>query len=221
MGQRRDLRKEKRRDKAGVLGSDGFLMRGENCPAHKLTAKDVAEIKYRLETETWRGVQRELAREYGVSHSTIHRIKLGSAWAWLRSDGAVDDAHTKLIQHVTVISDETVSRLRAEYERGDKSMAQLAKYYGMSAMTVADIVSNVSHRWVKLCKGRGPDPVTGKKVGWVDRAYTQESDVPVIRRLHAEGKSAKAIAETYGVNRRAIYSIVNGKTFKGVGCGSE
>jgi hypothetical protein len=48
--------------------------------ARKLTRENVIEIKRRLEEDSYRGLGRELAREFKVSDCTICEIKKGKYW---------------------------------------------------------------------------------------------------------------------------------------------
>lgn len=60
---------------------DGSDIRGEKQGGAKLTTSQVVEIKSRL--KTGRRICTALAREFGVSRSTIHAIKRGVNWFWL------------------------------------------------------------------------------------------------------------------------------------------
>lgn len=53
--------------------------RGETHPLHKLTEKQVLEIRQRIGTETLR----DLGKEYGVSHTCIRRAGNGMNWGYL------------------------------------------------------------------------------------------------------------------------------------------
>jgi hypothetical protein len=71
-----DMSAKKRARPRGLpLGSPG--MRGETHKCHKLTEKDVLEIRKLT------GSMTRIARVYGVSLSTISNIKLRKKWAWL------------------------------------------------------------------------------------------------------------------------------------------
>jgi hypothetical protein len=57
----------------------GTDLRGERQPRHKLTVRDVFDIRRRAREET----QASLAREYQVNPWTIHAIVNRKVWAWL------------------------------------------------------------------------------------------------------------------------------------------
>ena len=52
-------------------------LEGEKHPLAKLTSADVHAIRKS------RGTHRDIARRYGVSESTIYRLKARLSWAWL------------------------------------------------------------------------------------------------------------------------------------------
>ena len=57
----------------------GRSPRGEKSGSHKLTEAQVLEIRQRIGKETLRS----LAKEYGVSHTTIRRAANGMKWSYL------------------------------------------------------------------------------------------------------------------------------------------
>lgn len=59
---------------------DGTDQRGERCGTHKLTAKQVLEIRQR---RTAGEAQKSLAAAYGVSRTAIWSCTTGRTWAWL------------------------------------------------------------------------------------------------------------------------------------------
>jgi hypothetical protein len=61
---------------------DGTDPRWERNPAAKLTNEQVLEIKTRLR-DYYHGLQRQLAKEYGVHEVVISAIKKGKSWVGL------------------------------------------------------------------------------------------------------------------------------------------
>jgi hypothetical protein len=55
-----------------------IALRGEAVPGHKLTERDVHEIRQAA------GTHRQIADRYGVSAFTIRGIRLRKSWAWLK-----------------------------------------------------------------------------------------------------------------------------------------
>ncbi len=68
-----------RQDNANDRVRHGRSPRGERSPMHKLTEKQVLEIRQRIGSET----TRRLAKEYGVSHTCIERAGNGINWGYL------------------------------------------------------------------------------------------------------------------------------------------
>lgn len=64
----------------------GTDQRGERNAQVILTDEKILEIRERL-SKGVRGVGRQLAREYGVSVSTISAINVGKRWSWLSKEG--------------------------------------------------------------------------------------------------------------------------------------
>lgn len=60
------------------------VMKGEDNPNHRLSAEDVVEIKQALK-DPYRGLQSELALEYGVNPSIITQIKQGKMWGHIQA----------------------------------------------------------------------------------------------------------------------------------------
>ena len=61
----------------------GTSTRGEKHSMVKLTEEQVLAIRQRAQSDLRRGVQREIAKELGVSPATINDIVLGKTWGWL------------------------------------------------------------------------------------------------------------------------------------------
>ena len=59
----------------------GHQLRGEHAKSHKLTAEQVMEIRRIHGTRPLR----DIARDYGVSHTAIRRAALGIKWAYLEA----------------------------------------------------------------------------------------------------------------------------------------
>lgn len=66
-----------RGDNNGARRHPERLLRGESNKSSKLTAYDVIGIKQRLATGE---SDSAIARDYGVNHTTINRIKIGQTW---------------------------------------------------------------------------------------------------------------------------------------------
>lgn len=60
----------------------GTSNRGERSATHKLTEKQVNDIRNELKNPYW-GISRDLAEIYGVDASIISHIKAGRIWGWL------------------------------------------------------------------------------------------------------------------------------------------
>ena len=63
---------------------------------------------------------------------------------------------------------------------------------------------------------RGNHPCLNQKGEQHSQAKLKNSDIPVIRKLYAEGKRQKEIAEIYKVDRANISYIVCNHTWKGI-----
>ncbi len=69
-----------RQDNANDRMKHGRYATGENAVSHKLTEQDVLEIRRRCGSES----SRQLAQEYGVSHTTILGAVNGHHWRCLK-----------------------------------------------------------------------------------------------------------------------------------------
>ena len=74
------LREGTGKDNAADRGSRGRHAYGEKQGLAKLNASDVQRVRKLLSTMTGRSI----AKQFGVSASTISNIKKGKVWAWLK-----------------------------------------------------------------------------------------------------------------------------------------
>ena len=104
---------------------------------------------------------------------------------------------------------EDVENIKKMFQTGAYTMGGLARLFGVTPGTICHIIHNET--WV----GVGPDLWNGKeKVEvWSPAKLTLEQ-VEEIRRLIAAGVPQREIAQKYGVNRRTIFEIKTGKSWR-------
>lgn len=105
-----------------------------------------------------------------------------------------------------------VTEIRSKYAAEYISQNQLAEEFGVSPATISEIIRGViwnhtfaSQATLKPHKARG-SKVNGSKL--------VEADIAQIRSKAAQGVTQAELATEYGVSRRNINRIVNGKTWK-------
>jgi len=65
----------------GLKRNPSLAARGSKNGGHKLTERDVIDIRRRLSNGD---KQKEIASEYGVCRDTIYHISIGKYWSWLK-----------------------------------------------------------------------------------------------------------------------------------------
>ena len=110
------------------------------------------------------------------------------------------------------LTEKQVRKIHQEYSAGALQEV-LAKKFGISVVTIAEIVS--CKRWghLGLPKASRKRDSRGEKAGM---AKLTDKKVRKIRKLHAEGISNPKIAKRYKVTKETIGHIVNRKTWKHV-----
>lgn len=121
-------------DMTPELRSRGKGIPGSGHPMAKLTEVDVR----RIHSLAVSGKScASIAGEYGIAVSTVSGILTGKSWSHL----GMDAIHVKASggRHWnSVLTEETVSRIRERLASGDRA-SDLAREYGVSQSTIADI----------------------------------------------------------------------------------
>jgi hypothetical protein len=130
----------------GRRSSDGYA-RGERSHKSSLTARDVAQIKA---TYTGKyGQVSALARVYGITPQAMTAIISGETWAHVQAgDIPLPLEVLKRLPGLrgertsqAKLTDEQVRMLRAAYDSGSVTQADLMRQYGVSRTTVCLIVN--------------------------------------------------------------------------------
>lgn len=182
--------------------------RGEANVNAKLTADDVRAICTRLNADE---SANSIAKDYGVSPSTIGAIQLGHTWTHI-TVGLLNPLHHGIrggsrhgMSKLTEADAEDIKRRRLSGE----SRVSIAKDYGIGQNAVSRIV--LGRRWAHL-------PIAHQNRNMKDNesnaAKLTADDVRIIVERLLQGESTYEIAEDYAVRPDAIYAISSGRTWK-------
>lgn len=118
----------------------GRTVRGSRHWKSRLSEDDIEKIQAMLKSK--RLVQKDIAKQFGVSQSIIGNIATGKAWGWMTGGGVSDrrtQAHTRRILSVKE-GREIVAKKASGLSAGS-----LARMYGVSVVTVYNTLKRAKH----------------------------------------------------------------------------
>ena len=130
-------------------------LRGERCPSSKLTEQDVMDMR-----KLYIGGVRasELAKRYGIDHSTARSALLGESWGHV--PGALDEVTFSKGNSVSgssnpnsVLSECNVREARVLFSKGHR-ISNLARKYGVSRRAMSNVVHGRSWKHVLTTEGK-------------------------------------------------------------------
>lgn len=109
--------------------------KGENSYFSKLINSDINKIRRLLDSRKFSVL--EIAKMFDVKANTIYRIKHGTTWAHIKTDGDFDlefDSRYKLNEYI-------VSDIKGLMGSGEYSQNEIAEKFGVSPQTISNIKS--------------------------------------------------------------------------------
>lgn len=133
---------------------------GENHHSAKLTEKQVREICEELKNPQYYGQLAGLAKKYGVTENTIHRIATGEIWQKVSKDYNLDYSLKGIESKLT---EKEVIEICEELSKGryHGQCTKLAAKYSVSPSTIKEIIQRRS--WTNIsCNYEFPSSINNK-----------------------------------------------------------
>lgn len=108
--------------------------KGETSGAHKLTERDIVEIRERYAGK-W-GEMKRLAHEYGVTAAQISHILNGNHWKHISAESTVDRERNGKFK----LTEAQIREIRERYNGKHGHQTVLAKEYGVTSRHIGNIV---------------------------------------------------------------------------------
>lgn len=131
------------------------LKQGENTATAKLNSEQVEEIKLKLIENKLSAP--EIAREYGVSSSSISDIKRVKTWKHVRPDlsdklkNTVYDSRKMGSDNPdSKLTEEDVIEIKKLIQKGDRTLISIAKEFGVSGATISSIKHEKTWSHIKI-----------------------------------------------------------------------
>jgi group I intron endonuclease len=173
---------------------------GENSPLHKLTNKDVINIKLLLIENKLK--PKEIANIFNINTNTLHSIKSGKTW----NNIIVDGHDNKFIDNSVKLTREQVIQIK-ELLKNKVPQRKIAEMFNVTHSTVGAIKRR------KIWK----DIPTEENIIYNAKIKLTVNDVIEIKKLlKTTNLSLKEIASKYNVNDETIRTIKTGETWKNV-----
>jgi cyanate lyase len=166
---------------------------GSRNAASKLTEQQVLEMRYKANVGS---SYENLAREYGLAHTTVCAICYGDTWQHVggplsnRGDKSPGDHNRKLTHKI-------VAEMKQKRQAGATYVA-LAAEYGVNRVTVKSAVTGKtwnSTRKIRASKYQLDGPIASE-----------------IRSLAKQGMTQKALSQKFGIPRGVIGKIVHSES---------
>jgi DNA-binding MarR family transcriptional regulator len=181
---------------------------GEDHPEAKLTNTQVREMRERYVASGRRLAMKQLAAEYDVDHSTVHKILCGKNWhdAGGPTHLAGEIGQSGERNHQAKLTDAQVREIRELYEAGVATAGELADMYGVSVVTVRAVL-----------KGRQRGGAGGPTFPQRLSGKLTEEQVRLILVKHRDGLATiSELASEFKVSKSMVWQIVKRVTWRNV-----